>query len=96
MKETKPMCKWKLEKDMKKLNDDRASWARTALVAFGNTTGQNIEDEAEVMLYDLIIDLAHWCDRNDVSLADQLDHAKRLYAAETENQGEQFQDVFIN
>jgi hypothetical protein len=68
-----------LPPDAQGLNDDRASWAETALAAFASETGGERADAVA----DLLCDLMHWCDRNDRSFADELERAKRHYAAET-------------
>jgi len=75
-------------------NDERASWAEMALLAFGQRTGlvkACIGDKEDLFLIvsDLLADLAHWCDRNHVDLPSALTHAARHYGAETGGQGRQ-------
>ena len=84
------MPKWKLDKFTKEMNDKRASWACNVLTDFGNKSDLDMIFDSETVVRDLIIDIAHWCDRNDVSLYDVLQRARRFYALETEDQGQQF------
>ena len=75
-------------------NDDRASWAEAALIAFAQRTGlakETLGDKEDPFLIvsDLLADLAHWCDHNQVDLPSALAHAARHYQAETGGQGGQ-------
>jgi hypothetical protein len=60
-------------------NDDRAEWAGSALRHFQSTTGCEF-DEA---LPDLLADLQHWCDRNDIDFQKALETARDHYTEET-------------
>ena len=76
-------------------NDERASWAEVALLAYGQRTGvvgEQVGDDEDPFLIvsDLLADLAHWCDRNDVDLPSALAHAAKHYVAETGGTGRQF------
>ena len=76
-------------------NDERASWAETALLAFAHRTGMAREivgdkEDAFFIVSDLLADLGHWCDRHQVSLAEALAHAAKHYRAETKGYGKQF------
>ncbi|MGZ4867367.1 MAG: hypothetical protein ACXV7C_09105 [Candidatus Angelobacter sp.] len=75
-------------------NTERALWAETALMAFGRRIGaasNSIGDKEDPFLIvaDLLADLAHWCDRNDVSLQSALEYATRHYMTETSMEGKQ-------
>ncbi len=75
-------------------NAERASWAEVALRAFGRrtgTVGKKVgDDEAPYLIItDLLADLAHWCDRNDVDLPSALASAARYYQEETAGEGKQ-------
>ncbi len=76
-------------------NDDRALWAETALLAFAQRTGLAKEivgdkEDRFFIISDLLADLAHWCDRNEVDLPSALIHAAEHYRAETNGRGKQF------
>ena len=60
-------------------NDDRAKWAKAAVLAFMAETGT---DEADA-LPDMLADLMHWADREGYDFGDQLHRARRHYIAET-------------
>ncbi len=60
-------------------NDDRAAWAGSALTAFMQVTGTDLEDA----LGDLLADLMHWSDRNNYQFDAALDRARSHYDAET-------------
>ena len=75
-------------------NDERASWAEVALLAFGKRTGsmfRSVGDKEEPMLVigDLVADIAHWCDRNNVDLQAAIQYATRHYQLETAAEGAQ-------
>lgn len=75
-------------------NAERALWAEAALMAFGRQTGagsSSIGDDEEPFLIvaDLLADLAHWCDRNNVSLQSAIRYATRHYTTETGTEGRQ-------
>jgi hypothetical protein len=76
-------------------NDERASWAEAALLAFAQRTGMAEEmvgdkEETFFIVSDLLADLSHWCDRHGVDLAAALVHASQHYRAETKGYGRQF------
>jgi len=76
-------------------NDERASWAEIALLAFGQRTGlvkARVGDSEEpfFIISDLLADLAHWCDRSNVDLSTAITHAAQHYLAETDGAGMQF------
>lgn len=64
-------------------NDDRASWAATALGAFRKETRTDPEDA----ISDLLADLMHWCDRNDSNFEHELARGRRHYEEETSEDG---------
>jgi hypothetical protein len=68
-----------LPPDPENQNDDRATWAATALRAFRKATGTDEEDA----LGDLLADLMHWSDRNNFDFDAALDRARMHYEAET-------------
>jgi hypothetical protein len=75
-------------------NAERASWAETALRAFGQRTGtayrvDGDDEEAFLVIADLIADIAHCCDRNNVDLQFAIQYATRHYQAETASEGRQ-------
>lgn len=75
-------------------NDERASWAEVALLAYGQRTGTVVrtvgDDEAPFLIIgDLLADLAHWCDRHDVDLQAAIQYATGHYRTETQSQGRQ-------
>lgn len=65
--------------DPENMNSDRASWASAALREFQRVTGTDDEDR----LGDLLCDLMHWCDRNDLDFDAALSRARMHYEAET-------------
>jgi hypothetical protein len=76
-------------------NDERASWAEVALLAFARRTGMAEEmvgdkEDAFFIVSDLLTDLGHWCDRHRLDLAEALVHAAHHYSAETKGYGRQF------
>ena len=76
-------------------NDDRALWAEAALLTFAQRTGLAKEivgdkEDRFFIISDLLADLAHWCDRNEVDLPSALIHAAEHYRAETNGRGKQF------
>jgi hypothetical protein len=80
--------------DERPTNDERASWAEIALLAFGQRTGllkERIGDNEDLffIISDLLADLAHWCDRHHVDLSTAITHAAQHYDAETGGQGRQ-------
>ena len=75
-------------------NADRASWAEIALRAFGQRTGMVYEvvgddEDPFLIVADLLADVAHWCDRNNVDLQSAIRHATRHYRTETAQEGRQ-------
>jgi hypothetical protein len=68
--------------DPDNLNDDRAEWAAAALDTFRERCYQ-LPEEPITVLGDLLCDLMHWCDRNEVSFAEALENAQGNYADET-------------
>jgi hypothetical protein len=65
-------------------NDERAAWAAKALAAFQKETGADLPE----LVGDLLVDLMHWCDRNNYDFDAVLFRARDHYAAEVE--GEEF------
>jgi hypothetical protein len=75
--------KLKLPPDPDGQNDDRAAWAKAALLAFMAQTGADLEDS----LCDLLCDLMHLSDRVPFDFEAALQHARDHYLAETEQPG---------
>jgi hypothetical protein len=60
-------------------NNDRAEWAAAALRHFQIHTGTEFDDA----LPDLLCDLHHWCDRENVNFQSALERARQHYDAES-------------
>jgi hypothetical protein len=60
-------------------NKDRAEWAAAALRHFQCTTGTDYADA----LPDLLCDIHHWCDRENVNFQAALDRARQHYDTES-------------
>lgn len=73
------MTNMPLPPDPEAMNDSRAAWAGQAIDHFAFTTGTDKEDA----LSDLLADLMHWCDRQQVSFDRELARAREHYEAET-------------
>ncbi len=65
-------------------NDERAAWAAKALAVFQEETGADLPE----LVGDLLVDLMHWCDRNNHDFDAALFRARDHYAAEVK--GEEF------
>lgn len=75
-----------LPPDPENMNDDRAEWAAAAIHAFGHTTRMiQAGEDHDTIVCDLIADIMHWCDRNEVDFDDCLRIATNHYSAETES-----------
>lgn len=72
-----------LPPDPEGMNDKRAQWAHQALENFGEATGLSMIHEKECVVTDLLCDLRHWCDRNEVDFEGSLRMAEMHYEAET-------------
>lgn len=73
-------------------NEERASWADVALVAFSQRTGavsdwMGTDKERSLVVTDLLADLAHWCDRNNVDMQAAIQRATNHYQTETGSEG---------
>jgi hypothetical protein len=68
-----------LPPDPEEMNDDRAEWAAAALRHFQCTTGTDYDDA----IVDLLSDLMHWCDRNELDFEASMSIARMHYEAET-------------
>jgi hypothetical protein len=64
--------------DPEGMNDKRAAWAGAALATFITQTGTD-----EDAVGDLLVDLMHWCDRNNYDFGVALIRAQGHYEAET-------------
>jgi hypothetical protein len=75
-------------------NDERSTWAEDTLAHFADFTGLKPEGDGwPCVIHDLICDIAHFCDRNKISLPKCIGHARRMYEDETCAEGKQFEDV---
>jgi hypothetical protein len=74
-------------------NNDRSRWAAIGLERFASETGQIPGLEIEDIVSDFIADLAHFCDRHNIDLQDQIRRAAGNYDAETRGRGVQFTQV---
>jgi hypothetical protein len=75
-------------------NEQRASWAAVALLAYGKNKEfireELGDDEAPCLIVEeLLADLAHWCDRNDVNLPKAIQRATLHYQNEVGSLGRQ-------
>ena len=61
------------------MNDERARLAWSTISMFERATHTDREDS----LSDLLVDLMHWADRNELDFQDELDRAIRNYHSET-------------
>ena len=68
-----------LPADPENLNADRADWAAAALREFQRVASADDEDT----LGDLLCDLMHWSDRNNLDFDAALSRAQMHYEAET-------------
>jgi hypothetical protein len=73
------MKKDTLPPDPEKMNDNRAEWGASCIRHFQCTTGADYDDA----LCDLLCDLMHWADRNELEFDGQLSRARMHYEAET-------------
>lgn len=69
------------------LNEQRATWAHEALEAFSQLTWRTTIDELDnddrfLVVSDLLCDLRHWCDHNDVDFESALNLAAMHYECE--------------
>jgi hypothetical protein len=74
-------------------NSDRASWAQVGLEAFADEVGLDLNpdvDGPEDAVHDLIVDLAHYCQREGLELGKIIAGAVRVYSEETGGKGTQF------
>ena len=62
------MTNIQLPPDPEGMNDSRAAWAGQAIHHFALTTGTDKEDA----LADLLADILHWCDRQQISFDREL------------------------
>jgi hypothetical protein len=76
---TTPSIQKQLPPDPEGRNDHRAAWAGKALDDFIVATGTDEEDAVG----DLLVDLMHWCDRNNYDFDLAFDRALSHYEAET-------------
>jgi len=84
-----------LPPDPEEMNDKRALAARRALLYFARDFGETddrgeLAELAEQNITDLLVDLAHYCDRENLLLRECILRAGRGYAEETKRQGMQF------
>lgn len=76
---TKHSLQHQLPPDPEGMNDKRAHWAAIAIASFQVATGTDVEDA----LVDLLADLMHWADRQNIDFELALIRGKDHYQAET-------------
>jgi hypothetical protein len=80
--------------DPEGMNDDRASWANTALSAFGIETGMiNAGEDDQTIMGDLVADLMHFADRNNIDFEKVLRGARMHYEEETSDRDTTLSEV---
>lgn len=72
-----------LPPDPEGMNDDRADWADDVLRRFANITDMHFLKDQPELVTDLITNLHHWCDRNDVDFDQSMESATMHYTEET-------------
>jgi len=86
--------KIRIPQDPDQKNSDRAEWAREALDTFRRITHMGGEDYPEV-LTDLLADLGHFADRENLKFRDCLRRAQGHYDEETGTDGKQFKRIVV-
>lgn len=81
--------------DPDKMNDKRAQAAERALLAFAEDIGEihqrgKLGELAAQNLSDLLADMAHFCDREGISLSKCWSNARSNYGEESDGRGKQF------
>ena len=80
-----------LPHDPDEQNAARSMWALQALDTFARETGQSISmDGLGEVMGDLLVDLAHLADRNNLNIRELLLRAAGSYLEETDSSGTQF------
>lgn len=71
-------------------NKTRAQWALESLEVFASSTSSidNLNKEPDEVLTDLLCDLEHWANQNDISFDDCVAHGKAHFDAEIEGEKE--------
>ena len=87
------MTKRKLPPDPENANKLRAQWAKLALRRFAEETHQSLTQEMPDIVCDLLVDLAHFCDRRKLDMLHELRRAKGHYFEETDRQGKQLTEL---
>lgn len=73
----------RLPPDPDNMNDERAEWAQAAIDAHGEETGATAAgDDGDCNFYDLLCNLHHWCDRNDINFKQAVKDARQMYEME--------------
>jgi len=84
-----------MPRGMVEMNDKRAEVAKIALLSFARKFGETDEVGElgvfkEQNLVDLLADLAHYCNRQNINMTRCWEKAQSHYAGETNNAGRQF------
>jgi hypothetical protein len=91
-----------LPPDPEDMNEERAKWAENVLEGFAKNVGEEPwkgitlaerHDLKEQNLSDMLADLGHYCDRQEISLQERLRVASNHYTEETDRKGAQFTPV---
>lgn len=69
--------------DLCAMNLNRANWAQTALEAFAEEVGQDMETEVESVIGDLLGDLMHFCKQTSLTREVPIDFDECLRLART-------------
>jgi hypothetical protein len=69
-------------------NAERAAWALEACETFADATGLSVEDELPTVIGDLIANLLHFADQEDMCVESLLARAKMHYDAEITEEDE--------
>jgi len=85
--------KIKIPQDPDQKNADRADWARLAIDEFRHNTMPDFE--MKEVLVDLLTDIAHLCDREQIDLIECIRRASGHYEKETGEDGQQFERISI-
>jgi len=69
-------------------NQERADWAKRALITFAADTGLDMEEEPETAISDLLADLMHLARQMGLDWDQAMETATMNYDAEVEEEGD--------
>lgn len=66
-------------------NSDRVVWGASALISFAQllNTGADLATEPQIVLVDLLADLMHWCDVEEIDFEHVVERARCHYIEES-------------